>query len=244
MMISSISDLHIRSADDDAAKVLMDFFRHPLVKNSHIIFLLGDIFDLMCGDHPEYLERYNQIFQEIKTKCLSGVEIYYFEGNHDLHLEKVFQRLFKNEDMSNLKLINGSVTLNINNEKMLFTHGDEYDYDNDSYQTYKKYVTGNFIKFIANYIMPLKLLDYIGIKAANNSRKRGQKKFNEDLVRSKIRRGVELLNHGEQVIIGGHSHIKDEYKFNTSQLYFNNGFPLKDKVFLYFNGEKWVFENL
>ena len=245
MKISSISDLHIRTPDDNASKVLLGFFSHPLVQASDKIFLLGDIFDLMCGDHPEYLSRFKEIFNEIRIACVRGAEVYYFEGNHDLHLDKVFKRLFKEEKeeiQKKMHLITGSISLSFNDESFFFSHGDEYDYNNESYQKYKKMVTGKWVKLFADHVMPLKVLDYVGIKAADQSRKRGQSNFNEDSVRAKIRKGVELLNSGESVIVGGHSHIRDEFKFNSKQIYYNNGFPVRDNVFLYYNSEKWSFE--
>ena len=49
--ICSISDVHVRSSTDERYISLLRFLDSPEVDSSHFIVLLGDIFDLMIGNH-------------------------------------------------------------------------------------------------------------------------------------------------------------------------------------------------
>ena len=64
MKIVSISDLHIKSQEDEASKILMRFFRHHHTVSADAVFLLGDIFDLMVGPHATYEEQFSEFFSE------------------------------------------------------------------------------------------------------------------------------------------------------------------------------------
>src|SRR5690606_2671583 len=99
MKISAISDVHVKDTNDKAHALLVDFFAHPLVQDSDYILLLGDIFDLMCGPHEEYLRKYQEIFSKMDELQKKGKKIFFFEGNHDVHLEKLFKKLWKNGEI-------------------------------------------------------------------------------------------------------------------------------------------------
>ena len=66
MKFAAISDVHIKRAGDPAEVLLLAFLRNPDVQSSDVIFLLGDIFDLMIGPHTQYFVRYQAYFDEIK----------------------------------------------------------------------------------------------------------------------------------------------------------------------------------
>ncbi len=79
MKFVAISDVHIKHSQDDASRLLVKFLNHSEVKNSEKIFLLGDIFDLMCGPHEEYFERFNDVFSAIESHISAGREVHYSE---------------------------------------------------------------------------------------------------------------------------------------------------------------------
>ena len=72
MKISTISDVHIKDAGDEKSKKIISFFCHPLVQDSDIIFLLGDIFDLMVGPFKEYRSKYKDVFDKMKELIIQG----------------------------------------------------------------------------------------------------------------------------------------------------------------------------
>ena len=80
-----ISDLHIVSPQDPRTALFIRFLRDVADDGdaSHL-FLLGDIFDMWLADHAYFVDRYRAVIDEIVRLKTRGIEIHYFEGNHDL----------------------------------------------------------------------------------------------------------------------------------------------------------------
>lgn len=243
MRISAISDIHIKFPDDEADRLLHKFLTHPQVLKSHYVVLLGDIFDLMCGPHKEYLADFGHVFKALDDMIKSGIKVYFFEGNHDVHLSSLFQKIWPDGVMiPNQK----PIIEKIDGQTYYFSHGDEHEVDNLAYQRYKRLILSPPLKFVANHLMPYTVLNYIGRRASVKSRKKGSKLFNENLVRERFRNGVETTTQGKyKFVLGGHSHVKDLYRMsNGESIYINNGYALKTKTFIYINNHEVSFERL
>ncbi len=242
MKISAISDVHVKTPNDAADKLLCRFLDHPLVKKSDTIILLGDIFDLMCGPHEEYLKSFDHIFQKMEALAKSGKKVYFFEGNHDVHLKMLFEK----------SSLNGKVLLSqlpvieeIEGKTYYFSHGDEHEIENLSYQRYKKMILSSPLKFVANHVMPYSVLSFLGERASKMSRKKGSKKFDAEGVRSKFRHGVSKTTQGKyNFVLGGHSHVQDTFSITHGSTYLNNGYALNSKTFLYIEDHHARFEPL
>jgi UDP-2,3-diacylglucosamine hydrolase len=232
MKISAISDVHVKSPGDEADKLLMEFLNHPLVKESEYVVLLGDIFDLMCGPHDEYLELYPHFFEKLTQLQQNGSKVLFFEGNHDVHLEKLFKKVWKNDEV---RITQEPVVEIIDGKKFYFSHGDEHEIDNHSYHRYIKFIRSAPLKFVADYLMPFAVLNFFGERASKASRKNGYKKFDAEAVREKFRSGVKVnCKNDFDFILGGHSHVKDEYHLAGSKtVYMNNGYALASKTFIF-----------
>jgi UDP-2,3-diacylglucosamine hydrolase len=240
MRVSAISDVHVKFPHDAADRLLSSFFSHPLVLESDYVFLLGDIFDLMCGPHEEYLRIYSHLFEKMNALVIAGKKIYYIEGNHDVHLEKLFKLYWKSGEITPLR---APVTLDLSGKKYYFSHGDEHDVHNVAYHRYMNFIYTPALRFVANHIMPYAVLNFIGERASKISRKKGSKKFDEEKVRLKFRVGVETITRhlGVDFVIGGHSHVKDNSKLESGAIYVNNGYALKSNSFIYINNHEVEF---
>ena len=224
--IVAISDVHIKRPGDEADQLLNRFLIHPEVISADYILLLGDVFDLMCGSHEEYLQLFEHHFEALKRLGSSGKKIYFFEGNHDVHLQSLFSKFFKKNEV--------------------ISHGDEHEIDNISYQRYIKIIRSSPLEFVANHLMPYKLLQLLGENASKLSRKKGSKSFNAESVRERFRKGVIENTHTEtHFVLGGHSHVQDHFELpETSAIYINNGYALKTKTFIHVEGHKAQFLSL
>lgn len=201
------------------------------VKESDLLIFLGDTFDLMIGDHNEYLEKYHFFFDSLKEKIKSNQKIIYFEGNHDFHLENIFKKNFK----ENFEYIKDEKLMKFGDKIFYFQHGDQLDFDNKSYILWKKIYTSPFFKLLVNKILPFKLIENIGERASLNSKKRSTKPFNYDEFKKKYRLNFQKISEIEaDVFIMGHTHILEDYQYN-GKYYYNNGFPKKDKKFIFIN---------
>jgi len=240
MKIAAISDVHVKKPFDEADKLLSSFLLHKEVESSDTILFLGDIFDLMVGSHQEYIDLFQHQFQRMTQLSQMGKKIYFFEGNHDVHLEVLFKRIWKNNEVI---LSQGPIIEEIEGKLYYYSHGDEHEVDNKSYQRYIKIIRSSPLKFVANYLMPYQLLSFLGERASRLSRKKGAKSFQYDLVRNRFRSGVALSTEGKyDFVLGGHSHVQDQYLIPDSKsLYVNNGYALKTKTFILIENHEMVF---
>jgi len=241
MKISAISDVHVKQPGDEADQLLCRFLDHPLVRSSDVIALLGDIFDLMCGPHRQYLLDYAHIFSRLEDLKMSGKTIIFSEGNHDVHLERLFSLRWPKGDILPTQ---EKVLLQLDGKSYYFSHGDEHEVENHAYQKYKRTILSSPLRFVANYIMPYHVLKFVGERASKKSRKKGSKYFDAEKVRKEFRKGVETTTAGDyDFVLGGHSHVQDEFRFGRST-YLNNGYALKTGTFIYIEDHKPRFEKL
>lgn len=244
MRISAISDVHIKTPHDAADELLFHFLTHPLVQESDYVLLLGDIFDLMCGPHRQYLEDYQHLFHGIDRLIKNGKKIFYIEGNHDVHLERLFDLFWKNGEVRPTRR---PVISEIEGKTYYFSHGDEHDLNNDTYHRYMKFILSPPLKFVADHVMPYSMLNFLGERASKMSRKKGGRHFDEEKVRQKFRGNLELsiLDKGYDFVIGGHSHVKDNYLLSNQRTrYVNNGYALNSKTFITINDHEVCFVDI
>ena len=240
MKFSAISDIHVKSSGDQAEILLLAFLRNPDVQSSDIIFLLGDIFDLMIGPHSQYFSRHQSYFSEIKSLLARGVRICYIEGNHDFHIRNLYAKFFKiHQDLdSTLFSLIPSFEILDAQKKIYFCHGDDIELGNPTYKRYKKIVTSFPLRYYANNLMPYFLIKSIGEYSANKSRVRNNKRYvsESDLtpVRDNFRLSAEAFfdKHHVEVIVCGHSHVKDYYISSNGHEYVNNGYAQYSKTYI------------
>ena len=97
MSVVSFSDLYYSHKYPESKRVWNMFVSNQAVMSAETVVLLGDIFDLMIGGKTQYINYYNEFFNDLKRMIERGQKIIYVEGNHDFHLEKVF-KVFLNKN--------------------------------------------------------------------------------------------------------------------------------------------------
>jgi len=233
-----LSDLHVINILDDRYQFLLDFLNHSITNNAEQIFLIGDIFDLMIGNHQEYFILYKDFFNLILKHLLAGKEIFYFQGNHDFHIENLFQMKFRN--FNNFHLFDAQAIFNYQNKRIYISHGDELDINNISYQKYKGFIRSNLIKLAANHLVTYNTISMVAKHLANHS-KRSQRNFNWDKTFNSYRNIIEKLwNNNIDVVICGHGHVVDAWEEGV-KAYYNMGFTAQEKHFLRFDGTFFEF---
>lgn len=251
MAFVSISDIHVRSREDERYTLLLNFLNHDLTKSAEEIFFLGDIFDLMIGPHLQYTEIYHEFFLKILDYIKLGKNIYYFQGNHDLHVEKLFNRFFKKHGVKadNFHLCNGPKILKINGKNYYFSHGDEIEPGNYSYKIYKILLISRPLNWFINNIAPFQLVEKIGKNASKTSKKINRRNYNSEKTKVKFRTGAKKTKQGLDFdfLFCGHSHIEESIELPSEMtpfFYFNNGFIPQSKKFIHFDNGKANFISL
>jgi UDP-2,3-diacylglucosamine hydrolase len=242
--IASISDLHIKSPEDESYGLLLSFLSHPEVRDSDCIILLGDIFDFMMGEHKEYLNTYEKFFCQLKNLLEQGKEIHFFEGNHDFHLEGLFKNHLKSNRFYYNKI---GIYKIVGGKNIFFCHGDDIQIGDPSYKYLKFILRNRFSRFLFNKIFPFKLQQGVAEYFSNKSRKRGQVFYsNQEYIREIFRKSALKFweKNPVDILLCGHSHCKDDFKSPEGNRYLNNGYPSESKCFLIIDEKNADFRQL
>jgi UDP-2,3-diacylglucosamine hydrolase len=248
MKIAFFSDLHIKSPEDEACQ-LFDIFCQDIndKKITHVI-LLGDMFDILIGEHKGYLKKYNRFFENILELLDKKIKVVFLEGNHDFHIKNTLETYFsKNSMNSNLftYLLSGQDIV-LGNKKYHYCHGYEVDYYNHYFENWKNIYTSKWFSFFVSYLLPYFFIEFLAHRASNNSKKRGKKVFNFEEAKNKYLIGAEVFLKEKKIdgVICGHTHIQENHEYEDGSVYINCGYPLKDKNYLLFNGTNFEFISL
>ena len=209
-----VSDLHIAAPEDSRAQLLLQLLRSlPGPEAVSHLFLLGDIFDLWLADHRYFIDRYRAIVAELERLRDAGVDIHYFEGNHDLHLEKYWAGRL------GLTVHDGPVELDLAGRRLRLEHGDQMDPDDRGYRFLRWFLRTPVLRFVIHHL-PGNIAARIGQRASATSRSYTSETKTisaADAVR-KIRAHARKV-HAEtpfDLLISGHVHVRDDYAGETA----------------------------
>ncbi len=204
-----LSDLHLKSEEKDKAKLFLNFLSTIDNSTTHLI-LLGDVFDLWIGDHKYFKEKFPNIISQLRRISEAGIELHYFEGNHDIHLKKFWEK---------------EVGAKVHPEKFLFRfgplkvraeHGDQMNPNDRGYLFLRWLLRTKPVEIVSNYI-PGKIIGIIGERSSQVSRlytDRINKEYTKkvlDYTRTYAMK--ERMKQSFDYIITGHTHIKDDFEF-------------------------------
>lgn len=210
-----VSDLHLVNGDDERAKTFLTFLRRlgDEGKCTHL-FLLGDIFDLWISDYQYFQDRFREIIDQIKRLQLEGVAIHYFEGNHDLYLQKFWQKKL------GIQVHREPLVASLGPWKLRLEHGDQMDPSDTGYIFLRWFLRTPMMKFISQSL-PQGILVKIGERASHSSRAytSGYKSQDENTAKEKI------LAHGRRVfsqesfdvLIAGHLHVREDREVKVGE---------------------------
>ena len=130
MTITFISDLHISEAQSEIGEQFVDFLTNQASKYK-ALYILGDLFEYWLGDDDinPYL---NKIKNALKDYTKTGIPTYFIHGNRDFLIGKRFST------ETGIKILSDPTIIQIYNEDILISHGDQFCTDDISYQTTKK----------------------------------------------------------------------------------------------------------
>lgn len=248
-----VSDVHIKSSGDQASQ-LFSLFCEKVIGDANVekVFLLGDIIDLMVGPYGEYTQEYSLLFDQIDRFLESGMDVHFFEGNHDFHVEEVFAKRFghKKDTKGTFSFHDDSILLTDEGKRFFIGHGDTIEIENPSYQVYKRLITSRFIKLLLDQVVSYRFVSAVGRWASSRSRKRNTKRYSDpqsdSLIRERFRESARRVVAAIPVsyVICGHSHVQDHYQFENGTHYLNNGYFLKSKTYLEIEGSLIRFVSL
>lgn len=203
-----VSDIHLKSNNERNAFLFTELLKQ-LRKQKQAeqveLFLLGDIFDLWLSKHDVFVSRYEPIVQELSLTQQSGIPIYFFEGNHDVHVDVFFQ------EKLGVQVFDKGHTFERYGVKIRCEHGDYINPDDIVYHRYLKIIRNDQIEKIG-HIIPGFVWDFSGKIGSRISRRRSTRKTfalnhkMRDLVLQYSQRQYEKEKF--DVLVTGHVHYR------------------------------------
>jgi UDP-2,3-diacylglucosamine hydrolase len=135
-----ISDTHLGNIEDgNIAQVIINCLK--LYENElDSLYLLGDIFNVWVGDEQKSQPEIQNFLNYIISLSAKNIKVFIMHGNRDFLMgEDLCKHL-------NAKLLQDPYLIDINNKKVLLTHGDLLCTDDKPYQRLRKIVHNKIIQ--------------------------------------------------------------------------------------------------
>ncbi len=210
-----VSDIHIQDINERSSIKLLRFLsslesgERPV---SHL-FLLGDIFDLWVSNASVFVQKYQAFVDAIKRLRDKGVQVIYFEGNHDVHVKQFWQdqlQIPTYVDHQSFQL--GSITVRAE-------HGDLINPLDHKYLKYRSLIRKPFMEKIAPAVSG-QALERVGRWASRQSRKYSQvqRQIDYENLRTMIRLYAKSQSQSDHfdLLVTGHMHVQDVFSFENN----------------------------
>lgn len=206
-----LSDIHLGSNQDPKFFLLTHWLKSFVsVEQMTHLFLLGDIFDLWVHNYQHFTHEFQELIQELIRLKYLGVEIHYFEGNHDLHLEAYWQREL------HIPVYKGPQHFQLGSLNIRLEHGDQMDPEDRGYIFLRWLLRTPVVKWCIRHL-PEKFMVWLGESSSRKSRSYTTKikTINKERAIHVIRTHAQKIfqSHPFDIIITGHMHVRDEFQW-------------------------------
>ena len=202
-----ISDIHL-SEDNPHLTNAFKLFLNESKKTCTHLFILGDLFEIWIGDDDD-----NLFIQDIKKALIDftsdGPETFFMHGNRDFLVGETFAR------ETGITILPDPFTLEINNQKVILSHGDFLCTDDKDYIDFRNQVRdkdwqNNFLKKTINE------RKQIAATLRADSKEATSKKSNE--ITDVNNQSVEdfINEHQPDLFIHGHTHRPNIHDVGSS----------------------------
>jgi UDP-2,3-diacylglucosamine hydrolase len=195
-----IADAHLKCETDENYRLLLDFL-DELSGNTDTLFILGDLFEFWIG-YPEVpFSHYLPVLEKLRRLRNSGIEIVYFEGNHDFHMGPFF------EDTLKARVFSGPAIIDLNGEKVYLCHGDQINKADYGYRLLRSLLHNRITGAIIPLVPPA-AASYIAERMARESRENHQvRRIKWDFATIIREFAAARFKEGNDVVVIGHFHL-------------------------------------
>lgn len=121
-----VSDAHLTGREQEEIETFLKFLSLEEERMGHLV-ILGDLFEFFFGfkngsaeGKPFAFTDYLPVLEELRRLYLQGIQIQYFEGNHDFFLRSFFSEHFDME----VEVHSEGCEERLGEKKMFIAHGD------------------------------------------------------------------------------------------------------------------------
>lgn len=208
----------------------LDSIKH----DAEVIFLLGDLFDFWFEYKTVVPKGFVRTLGKLAELRDSGIQIYFFVGNHDLWMNDYF------ETELNIPVYHKPKEFEFNNKRFLIGHGDGLGPGDKGYKRMKKVFTNTFSQWLFRWLHPdigVRLAQHLSVKnklISGDDDKHFLGEENEWLAQYSKRK-LETKHY--DYFIFGHRHLPMEIKVGENSIYYNLGDWINHYTFGTFDGE-------
>lgn len=188
--------------------------------DAQIIFLMGDLFDFWHEWQYVVPKGYIRVLGKIAELKDSGIEIYFFVGNHDLWMKNYFQ-----EELG-IPVFFEKQYFEINNRQFLLAHGDGLGPGDKGYKRMKKVFTNPLAQWAFRWLHPdiaMRIANYMSQKNKMISGDEDKQFLGEDkeflILYSKEKLKTDKINY----FVYGHRHLPMDLDLSPDSKYVNLG---------------------
>jgi UDP-2,3-diacylglucosamine hydrolase len=160
--VVAVSDVHLRQADDERARLLMDLVQQlqNFGKLGHFAFI-GDIFDFCLGSRIYFRRKFANLGASVSKLADNGTRVVFQEGNHEFDMQRM--------DWGAVEFFStNQVELDLPSGLLTITHGDLV-HCSEAYRKFRTTIKSGLIRGVARQI-PGFVMDWYALNHASVSR--------------------------------------------------------------------------
>lgn len=204
------------------------------IKNdAKVLFLLGDLFDFWFEYKTVVPKGFIRVLGKIAELKDSGIDIYFFVGNHDLWMDDYFKT-----ELS-IPVYFKPQVFTFNDKEFYIGHGDGLGPGDYGYKRMKKVFTNPFSKWIFRWLHPdigVRLAQYLSTQNKLISGEEDVVFLGEDKEWLVQYAKTKLADQHYDYFVFGHRHLPMEIKLNETSSYTNLGDWVSHFTYAVFDG--------
>lgn len=233
------SDQHFGAPSMKESKIREDKFirwLNSIKKDAQVLFLMGDLFDFWHEWKFVVPKGYIRVLGKIAELKDSGIEIYFFVGNHDLWMKNYF------EEELGIPVYYEKREYNISGKDFLLAHGDGLGPGDKGYKRMKRLFTNPLAQWFFRWLHPdiaMKIAIYFSTKNKLISGEEDKEFLGEDKEFLVLYSKKKLEKEHYDYFIFGHRHLPMVLDIGKEAKYINLGDWISYFTFGVFDGENF-----
>lgn len=235
------SDQHFGTPTTEKSKEREEKFVHwlnSIKADCQVLFLMGDLFDFWHEWKYVVPKNFVRVLGKLAELKDSGIDIYFFVGNHDLWMKDYFEKEL------GIPVFFDKQFFTINNKKLLLAHGDGLGPGDKGYKRMKKVFTNPFCQFLFRWLHPdigMSIAHYLSTKNKLISGEEDKQFLGEDKEFLILYANKKLDKEYFDYFVFGHRHLPMILTLkNQKSQYINLGDWISYFTYGVFDGENFI----
>lgn len=195
-----IADAHLQDPADTNYRLLLRFL-DSLAGNTATLFIMGDLFEFWLGYRSNPFPHYVPILDKLRELHAGGMEIVYFEGNHDFHMGPFFSEAL------NARVFPGPATMELEGKRFYLCHGDQINHRDYGYRILRFILHNRLTRSIIPLVpaaVAIAIAERMGKRSKRRHPERRQRWDYGEILREFA---AARFREGYDAVVAGHFHL-------------------------------------